>query len=776
MTCKSIAATLFAAVLLGAAHRAPLLSYSAPAGNRPAGADAVHPTTAILPNGRIASPAGASTYVGSNPLGMTLTPNGRFAIVSNDEARAGGPAQPGAPVAGSSLAVVDTATMKLASTYADPSSAFFLGVAAARDPNDRNGAIVLASDAVHGVVRAFTLSPEGLLQPLGAPIVLPATAGRPAFPAGIAFSPDGATAYVVDRLGDSISTIDVAARTVTRTQPVGDFPLAVAAAGARVLVSGGGLGAYRETAPAALPPFAAPPFDPARSSSLAVFDAGASADPATLLMDPAPDGTRIVGGAAPDAIVLRRDGKLAYVALANVDRVAVVSLAGANPRVTRGLDLRLYPDAPYGAQPSAEALSKDGKRLYVALAGLNAVAVLDARAPARYRFGLIPTAWYPTALALSPNGRYLYVTAAKGVDGWGMLTRIDLKHTSLMKATMETLRYNRTAKVAKPDAIVPPLRSGKRSSAIDRVIYIAVGIDGYDAMLGDLTDAAGAPHGNGDATLVRYPRDATPNLHALAQTYALADNFYAPDADLAVSRSIALNADATLYEQLLARVAPADAGFEGPDDPEDYPRDGLLFNALARAGLAFRDYGGALQLSGYRDGLYHLDVPAPAVLSGSADTAYPGADSRAGDAQRAAEFVADMKRYTDASQMPSFTYVWLPTRATGDGVREADRALGTIVDFLTHAPQWASTAIFIVPEGVARGRDHVNALRSYCVVVSPYAKRGYVGRAHLSVPSVVKTEEEIFGLPPLALADLLASDMAGFFTATPDPSPYDALR
>lgn len=67
----------------------------------------------------------------------------------------------------------------------------------------------------------------------------------------------------------------------------------------------------------------------------------------------------------------------------------------------RGLDLRLYPGAPYGAQPSAVALSPDGNRLYVALAGLDAVAVLDAKRPARYRYGLIPTCWFPSAVALS---------------------------------------------------------------------------------------------------------------------------------------------------------------------------------------------------------------------------------------------------------------------------------------------------------------------------------------------------------------------------------------
>ena len=487
-------------------------------------------------------------------------------------------------------------------------------------------------------------------------------------------------------------------------------------------------------------------------------------------MDPAPDGSVNVGGADPGAMAIRRDGTLAYVALANVDRIAVVSLAGT-PRVVRGLDLRLFPNAPYGAQPSAVVLSSDQKRLYVALAGLNAVAVLDARAPARYRFGLIPTGWYPSAMALSPNGRFLYVAAAKGIDGWGLLTRIDLKHTPLVKATMNTLRYNRTASVAKFNAVVPPLRSGKSSTAIDHVVYVAVGTQTYDAMLGDLRDTTGSAVGNGNPAYAQYPENVTPNLHVLARTYALADNFYAADADNEIARLFGTGGDASLYAQLTAPLRAARAPFDGEgSDPEDYARAGYLFNAFARAGLSFRDYGGLLQLSGYGDGLYHLDVPALAALSGNADSNYAG-----DDAHRAQEFVRDMQRYVDAGQMPSYTYVWLPTPNRQGAAAEADHALGTIVEYLSNAPNWSSTAVFIVPEGVA-GVDHVNPLRSYCIVVSPLARKGYVGHAHLSVPSVVKTEEEIFGLPPLGLNDLLATDMADFFADAPDPQPYHAIR
>jgi DNA-binding beta-propeller fold protein YncE len=704
--------------------------------------------------------------VGSNPLGLTLSPDGRFAIVSND----------GTPP-NSSLSVVDTKSMRIASEYKDPSASFFMGVAAARDPNDPSSTIVLASEGAAGAVRVFDLDSSGQLTPAKT-IALPSTAGRHAFPAQIAIAPNDRTAYVADNLGDAVIAIDLASRAVLRSLPVGYFPFYVAAGSRDILAAGTGLSAYAPvTPPAQEPQFVLPSFDPSKSSSLTVFESsldGEIGDPATVPMDPAPDGTQIVGGAAPGATVLSLNGQLAYVALANVDRVAVVTLAGA-PRVVRGLDLRLYPGAPYGAEPSAEALSRDGKRLYVALAGINAIAVLDAQRPTRYRYGLIPTAWYPTALALSRDGRYLYALDSKGVNGWGILQRVDLKRTYLVRATLDALRYNRTPAVAQFNPVIPPLRSNKRSETIDHVVYVAVGTQSYDAIFGDLKDDAGNPHGNGDAARSTYPQSVTPNLHALARSYALADNFYASDSDVDVAKQFATAGEATLYQQLVAAAGAARAPMDDHgDDPEDYGRAGYLFNALTRAGLSFRDYGGLLRLSGYDGAHYTLDVPALAALNGNVDLSYAGWSPKITDVERANEFERDMARYVQADTMPSFTYVWLPAEGGTTGASDADHALGTIVDYISHTPHWSSTAIFIVPEGSPDANDHVDSLRTYALVVSPLARRGYVGEAHLSMASILKTEEEIFGLPPLALNDLLTSDLSGFFTDAPAPQPYQA--
>jgi YVTN family beta-propeller protein len=786
VTFRLFLAAALAAVLLGAVPRPnQLIVYSAPAGDRPAGADAIHPADGVLPDGRLLAPAGKSVFVGTNPLGFTLSPDGRFAIVSNDDQRTGGLSIPAseAPLAiGYSLSVVDTATMNVINVFHDPAATFFVGIAAVPNPRDPSTSLVFASDGANGVVRVFDLDGTGNLTMEPQTIPIPGRVNGKSFPAGIAAAPNGTEVYVVDNLGGTLSAIDVNARRIVRTVPVGDFPLVAAADSGRVLVSNGGLGAYTEfPRPAHAPAIGAPPFDADRSSSLSVFtlnpDRGDFAVDATVAhLDTAPDGTAAVGGASPGSIVISPDGREAYVALANVDRVVVVDLDGV-PAVERGLDLRLFPDAPFGAQPSAMALGSAGKRLYVALAGLNAVAILDAKTPKRYRYGLIPTGWMPIGLSLSANGRYLYILNAKGIDGFGVLQKIDFKHQDLVKWTLDALRFNRTASAPKPNLIIPPLRSGARSDVIDHVVYISFGSQTFDALLGDLHDASGGQHGNGEPSLNVYPENVTPNLHKLARSYGLADNFYASDVNPDIARQFALSGQASLYTQVLANVSVGRSPVASHgEDPEDYPRSGTLFNAFARAGMGYRDYGGMMNVTGYHDGAYALNVPIQGILNGSVDLDYMLDATKTDDTSRAREFMHDLDRFAEADQMPSFVYLSLPSTSRQGGIAEADRALGSIVRFISQTSHWSSTAIFIVPAGTDGGSDHVNAMRSYALVVSPLARRGYVGHAHLSPPSVVKTTEEIFGFGPLALGDLLATDMADFFLDAPQPEPYEAVR
>ena len=61
------------------------------------------------------------------------------------------------------------------------------------------------------------------------------------------------------------------------------------------------------------------------------------------------------------------------------------------------------------------------------------------------------------------------------------------------------------------------------------------------------------------------------------------------------------------------------------------------------------------------------------------------------------------------------------------------------------------------------------------MVISPWAKRGYVSHRHTTILSMHRTLYEIFGLPPLNMFDALANDFSDCFTTTPDFRPYTVV-
>jgi YVTN family beta-propeller protein len=831
-------AAVFAALALGpsTAGAAGPVSYAAPAGNLPAGHLRGATYDAVLPSGRIVTPLGESVLTGMNALGVALTPDGRFAIVTDDDEREGmvhSLIDSGA-TGGFSLAVVDLASMRVVDRYRAPGEKFWLGVVALADPAQPGRTIVLAAGGPTNAVYVLDLDAGGRLTADAAHVVTPPVPTDPAFadrghtyPGSIVLSKDGRRAYVVNEAADSVSAIDTATRTLVGTpRPVGFFPLGAALAGDRLLVTDEGLMRYATLPqPAAAPPFRNVAADLQRASALSFVGLAANGDfselpqdaapfaNAALPLDQAPDGTRTVGGAHPTAVVTTANGAYAFVAMTNVDRIATISLTGT-PRAVGGTELRLFDKGPYGTQPAALALSKDGSRLYAALAGLNAVAVIDARDPVHlHRLGLIPTGWYPTALALANDDRTLYVVNTKGyghdagftgdpsVFGdsnavWSTLQKIDLASVQLKSTTMTTLADARRV-LTKP-ATYP--------KGITHVVVILEENKTFDAMLGDL----GPPYG--DPNLTSFGERITPNLHALARRYAFASNLYADAEESDAGHQFFAGGMATLYSErtLFAKGGRAPLVNKN-EDPEDYPRLGYVFNALARHRIGFRDYGDLIRVSGYDEGqapdpktddpqwagaddtsaptqglggLYSLNVPAPAVLEGHVDLNYPGWNLRVRDERRAKEFIRDYGALVAAGRQPRYTYIWLPADHTGFGpgippipeeVADGDRALGQIVQYLSHLPSWKQTALFVMPDDAQSSRDHVDEYRSYAIVVGPYVKRHYVGTHHLSTVSVLKTSEQMLGLGTLALGDLLATDMSDFFTAAGDAAPYEAI-
>src|SRR5947209_5041935 len=112
-------------------------------------------------------------------------------------------------------------------------------------------------------------------------------------------------------------------------------------------------------------------------------------------------------GSHPCAMALSPDGKTLYVALANRDAVAAVEVDGGKFQSKGYFDTRLPGQSYFGAEPDGVAVSGDGRFVYAANMGSDAVAVIDtrkltggtAKSGIVEPVGFIPTEWMPLSVA-----------------------------------------------------------------------------------------------------------------------------------------------------------------------------------------------------------------------------------------------------------------------------------------------------------------------------------------------------------------------------------------
>ncbi len=122
----------------------------------------------------------------------------------------------------------------------------------------------------------------------------------------------------------------------------------------------------------------------------------------------------IAVGEHPNAMALTRDGRRLFVACANTNAVWAVDVE--TRRAVEQISVALFPQAPPGSTPNHVSLSPDDTRLLVANADNNTVAVLDVSKPGVTQVdGFIPTGWYPTAAMFSRDGRRVFVLSGKGL-------------------------------------------------------------------------------------------------------------------------------------------------------------------------------------------------------------------------------------------------------------------------------------------------------------------------------------------------------------------------
>ncbi|TAE48858.1 MAG: hypothetical protein EAZ89_14795, partial [Bacteroidetes bacterium] len=231
--------------------------------------------------------------------------------------------------------------------------------------------------------------------------------------------------------------------------------------------------------------------------------------------------------------------------------------------------------------------------------------------------------------------------------------------------------------------------------------------------------------------------------------------------------------------------------------PEDYNEGGSMWEHLERYGVSFWNFGCGIMFAphfsddiAYMKGYaYAVNYPVPAPLFHNTSRIFPTYNTAIPDQFRVDKFIEefDARWVNGPDTLPTVLTVMLGNDhgagerpEAGWPYRESymadnDLALGRLVEHVSHSKYWASTAIVVTEDDAQGGVDHIDAHRSLLMVISPYAKREYVGHTHYSFGSIFKTYWHILGLPYLNQYDASASDMGDLFTSTPDLRPYTAL-
>jgi phospholipase C len=138
--------------------------------------------------------------------------------------------------------------------------------------------------------------------------------------------------------------------------------------------------------------------------------------------------------------------------------------------------------------------------------------------------------------------------------------------------------------------------------------------------------------------------------------------------------------------------------------------------------------------------------------------------------------------------LPQVSWV-IPTAQSSDHAQENDGSgpswVASIVNGIGASPYWSSTAIFITWDDWGGWYDHVAptiydsyeyGFRVPMIVVSPYAKAGYVSHVTHDFGSILRFIEENFGLGSLGYADSRADDLSDCFDYAQQPLVFHVIR
>ena len=688
-----------------------------------------------------------------------------------------------------------------------------------------DGARIYLSD-VNGSVKVFSVGEDGRVSPSHTIPLPPAGAPRrqEEIPAGLALSADGRRLFVCGNLSNRLLEVDTASGGVLRMFDVGVAPFGVVLARGKAYVSNWG---GRRPKPGDLTGPAGQGtetrVDPVKhiagEGSVSVIDLAAGTTSSEILVQ-----------LHSSALALSPDGRYVVCANAASDNISVIDTI--TDAVVETIWAKQSPADLFGASPNAVLFSPDGKTLYVANGTQNAVGVVEF-APRRHKSrltGLIPVGWFPGALAYDTARMTILVANIKGhaaettpdesTGAPGFNTHQYHGSVSIVpapgKRDLETLsavvydnfRRERIAQaLRKPRPDQPPRPVPERigePSVFKHVVYIIKENRTYDQVLGDVAA------GNGDAALCIFGEKVTPNQHTLVREFALLDNTYCSGILSADGHQWSTTAFGTDYlERSFAGWPRSYPDGMGPDEVDAlaYAPSGFIWDNALKHGITLWNFGEfTMPDCGWADRTRTDDprwsdywdeylngrgevrvgsVPAIETVRPFSPTDTLGWNMAVPDVWRARYIVNQVAAWDKEGRMPQLILVCLPddhTSGTSEGsptpeacVADNDLAFGRIVEAFSHSSFWKETVIFGIEDDPQNGWDHVSGYRTTAYCASPYTKRKAVVSTQYNTTSLLRTIEQILGLPPMNQFDATAMPMFDCFTEIPDFRPFDAV-
>ncbi len=108
-------------------------------------------------------------------------------------------------------------------------------------------------------------------------------------------------------------------------------------------------------------------------------------------------------------------------------------------------------------------------------------------------------------------------------------------------------------------------------------------------------------------------------------------------------------------------------------------------------------------------------------------------------------------------------------------IADDDYAVGLTADKIAHSPYANNTLIFVIEDDPQDGADHVSGDRSLAFIIGPYVKQGAVVSTAYSTVSMLRTIEQVLGLPPLGVHDAGVPPMTDAFNISQAGWTYSAI-